>query len=168
MTPVPFTLILALATDDAFGTDGATVVANSFSWDGSTFTASWRIDDLDISTTATAVIFGRYRLQLSDNLFDQFGRALNGEWTNPTSLAATSASTQSGNSTAGGDFEFKITFFPVDFTADHEADNDDLGTLLNCYNQTSGQHLANGDVDGDGDVDGTDLGWLLNWFNTSI
>ena len=171
--PMPVTGLHGLSTTglilqrtDSLGGATATVAAGSFEWDAATFTAGWRLDT-DTSPSTAPNILGKFHLKLSELLFDASGRALDGEWTNPVNLNPTStASSHSGNGTAGGQFDFVLIFFPMDINGDNIAGFIELGIILNNYDLPGG--WINGDLNGDGAVDFVDLGILLNIYNQSL
>lgn len=86
-----------------------------FSYDAAQRRATW--------TLAAALNFDRLTLVLDadgpDSVRDPAGNRLDGDWTNPDSLAAaTGARFPSGNGTAGGAFVFRANVLPGDVSAD--------------------------------------------------
>jgi hypothetical protein len=73
---------------------------SGFSWNGATLTATW--------TFASTLQAGKYVLHLGPAVVDVGGTALDGEWT-------TGVSTDSGDGTPGGDFNFRFNVLPGDF-----------------------------------------------------
>jgi hypothetical protein len=99
-------------------------------------------------------------VRLSDSVLDLDGDALDGEFTNPWSLAESSgyASTfPSGDGKPGGEFRFRFTNLSADFNHDNIVDDSD-GDVWDAHYPTSmGAAQTDGDSDGDGDVDLTDF-----------
>jgi hypothetical protein len=134
------------------GMQGQSVPSISdFSYDSLTQTATWQF--------STPLERGQYLVRLYDEVIDLDGDALDGEFTNPWSLAEISghASTfPSGDGTAGGDFRFRFTNLPGDFGHNNAVDTTDY-LFWSSHNPTaSGAPHGWGDADGDGDVDSTD------------
>lgn len=72
-----------------------------FHYDAATHTATW--------TLATPIANDKIAITLADSVADATGNSLDGEWSNPLTQGATSASTfPSGNSVAGGSFEMRL------------------------------------------------------------
>jgi hypothetical protein len=131
--------------------DGTDVDVVGYSWNAGTKTGTWTFDT-DGNGGTTPYARGQFVLAVSDDADNVAGLALDGEWTNPTSLADTNTSTfASGNGTAGGDFEFYITLLPGDVNRDNVVDNADVAALLGGgYGQGSGQTWTDGDMTGEG------------------
>jgi hypothetical protein len=84
----------------------------SFTYDLATETATW--------TFGSAFGDGRYLLRLADSVFDLSHDALDGEFTNPWTLADTGTSAfPSGNGEAGGEFRFRFTVLAGDSNHDN-------------------------------------------------
>ncbi len=139
-------------------------VGGTFSYDPSTFTATWTLpqpigpDKLMLTLNGDG----------SDPIRDAAGNRLDGEWTNPASTTDTGGSAYpSGNGVAGGDFDFRFNVLPGDATQDGTVEGYDLTTLLGSYNK-SGETWADGDFTGDGTVDGYDLGVLLGNYTKTL
>ncbi len=112
-------------------------------------TATWQL-------TSGVFVADQIVLHVDDGITGLVG-ALDGEWTNPTSLAATGTSTfPSGNGTAGGDFTFYFTVLSGDFGRNNMIDASDWILWRKWSGKTSGALFKQGDADGDGDVDQTD------------
>jgi hypothetical protein len=123
---------------------------------GNNFTAIW--------TLSSSLPAAQYLLRLSDTIEDLNGNALDGEWTNPTTLTSTGSSDfPSGNDIVGGDFEFVFTILPGDADRDNSVGGDDFSLILANWGET-GQEWGDGDFDGNGTVGGSDYDFLLgNW-----
>ncbi len=112
-------------------------------------TATWQL-------TSGVFVADQIVLHVDDGITGLIG-ALDGEWTNPTSLTATGTSTfPSGNGTAGGDFVFYFTVLSGDFGRNNMIDASDWVLWQKWSGKTSGALFKQGDADGDGDVDQTD------------
>jgi hypothetical protein len=140
------------------------VSGGAFSYDPTTFTATW--------TLPQVIGSDKLLLQLnasgSDPIEDRAGNLLDGEWTNPSSTAQSSSSTYpSGDGAAGGDFDFRLNVLSGDATADGFVTGADLIKLLANYNQ-SGMTWRQGDFTGDGIVTGADLVKLLANYNKTL
>jgi Ca2+-binding RTX toxin-like protein len=82
------------------------------------YTATW--------TLSSALPSAQYLLRLADTIVDAGGNQLDGEWTNPGSLASTGTSQfPSGDYVEGGDFEFVFTILPGDMNRDNKVTNSD-------------------------------------------
>jgi|GEM_PF-2455959 len=128
-----------------------------------TNTASWKFTGLNFAGD-------QYLIQLADSVTDLSEVPLDGEWTNPGSLATVNSSVSefpSGDETFGGDFEFVFTLMPGDANLDLVVDVSDLGILATNW-MLSTTMFSEADFNGDGIVDVTDLGslstnWQENW-----
>ncbi|MEX2317165.1 MAG: choice-of-anchor Q domain-containing protein [Pirellulales bacterium] len=145
-------------TEDALvlhGLGGQSIpTVEAFSYDLETQTGSWQFDQW--------LPAGQYLIVLNDSVFDLDREALDGEFTNPWSLAETAgyASTfPSGDGTAGGDFRFRFTNLPADFTHDNIVDYYDYYGTWYTYEGSEGATHDMGDADGDGYV-GYDDYWI--------
>jgi hypothetical protein len=145
-------------TEDALvlhGLGGQSIpTVGAFSYDLETQTASWQFDQW--------LPAGQYLIVLNDSVFDLDRESLDGEFTNPWSLAETAgyASTfPSGDGTAGGDFRFRFTNLPADFTHDNIVDYYDYYGTWYTYEGSEGATHDMGDADGDGYV-GYDDYWI--------
>lgn len=138
--------------------DGTDVDVVGFSWNAGSKTGTWTFD-IDDDPDTWPYARGQFVLTLDDAVTNVAGLALDGEWTNPTSLTDTNTSTfPSGNGTAGGDFEFYITLLPGDVNRDNLVDNGDVAALLGGgYGQGSGQTWTDGDMTGEGAAGLSDL-----------
>ena len=140
------------------------VGGGSFSYDSSTFTATW--------TLPQTIRLDKLLLQLnadgSNPIEDSAGNRLDGEWTNPASTTQSSSSTYpSGDGTRGGDFLFRFNVLPGDATQNGTIDGYDLAKLLANYSQ-SGKIWTDGDFTGDGTIDGYDLAVLLANYDKTL
>jgi hypothetical protein len=137
--------------------DGADIAVDLFAWDSGSKTGTWRFDN-DANTGTIPYVRGQYVLTLADDVQNVAGLALDGEWTNPTLLTDTGTSTfPSGNTTAGGDFEFYVTLLPGDVDRDNVVNTSDVAQLFGSYGLGSGQKWINGDMTGEGAVGLSDL-----------
>ena len=99
----------ALLVTNLDGTSPATVT--SFTYDLDTQTASWEFD--------SAFADGRHLFTLADSVIDLDHEGLDGEFTNPWTLADIASDTlPSGDGEAGGDFRFRYTIMSGD--TDHD------------------------------------------------
>lgn len=71
-------------------------------------------------TINTPITGDRLRLILDDQRVNSSGALLDGEWTDNVSTG------NSGNGTAGGDFQFRVNVLPGDADGDGSVDNDDF------------------------------------------
>ena len=132
----------------------AVPTVNAFTYDLATQTASWTFDGL--------LPIGQYELDLSDSVYDLDRDALDGEFTNPWSLAEAAgfASTlPSGNGVEGGQFDFRFTVLSADFertSSPNVVGTFDVSTVSANWLMTGATH-AHGDATGEGTVDGSDL-----------
>jgi hypothetical protein len=120
---------------------------------GNNYTAIWSLSG--------ALPAAQYLMRLAQTIEDLDGNALDGEWTNPGSVATTDPTTvfPSGNNVAGGDFEFVFTILPGDVNRDNYVNVADLGEISTYYsNSISGRTWAQGDFNGDGYTNIADLG----------
>lgn len=106
------------------GMEGQTIPdISQLTYDVETHSATWVFDDtLDI---------GQYLIRLSDEVHDLDNDALDGEFTNPWSVAEAAgyASTfPSGDGTAGGEFRFRFTNLTADYNGNNvvESTDDDV------------------------------------------
>jgi hypothetical protein len=129
-----------------------------FSYDVGTMTATWRFEDW-----ASADMFV---IALDDAVTDVQGNRLDGDWLNPRILYQQNGASQfpSGDSDAGGDFNFVITLLPGDASGNGEVDSNDYWYLYNAwYYGLQNQGLEDGDCDGDGVVTQADFDiWAQN------
>ncbi|MEX0586065.1 MAG: dockerin type I domain-containing protein, partial [Pirellulales bacterium] len=91
----------------------------------------------------------------SDRIQDIAGNTLDGEWVNPDSFSDTNSlisSFPSGEGTAGGDFEFRITILRGDVNRDGIVNHPDHAQLTESYGMSSGATWEHGDMDGNGAV----------------
>ena len=93
------------------GINTALFTTNAFSYDSTTFTATW--------TLAQAIGADKLLIDLnadgSSPIVDATGNRLDGEWTNPTSTTQASSSVfPSGNGIMGGNFLFRFNVLPGD------------------------------------------------------
>jgi hypothetical protein len=142
-----------------FGLSSYNVPAlEEFSYEIATMTATWRFE-------SWWTVDDFYLVSLSEAVTDVEGNRLDGEWVNPATRATTNALVSefpSGNSTAGGSFNFVVTLFRGDLNSNVDVDISDLNTLTaNYFGPTTGMTYVQGDVDGNGDVTITDKNLLL-------
>ena len=109
-----------------------------FDYDFASFTATWT---LDRPITADRVL-----LDLSDDVSDLRGNALDGEWTDNASVYP------SGDAVAGGDFQFSISALAGEVNNDGVVDRADVAILATNFGAGSEATTAEGDLDGDGAV----------------
>jgi hypothetical protein len=130
---------------------------STFAYNSTTKTATW--------TFGAVFPADQMVLTLADTASDIAGNALDGEWTNPSTLGETGTSTfPSGNAAAGGDFEFWFTILPGDAIRDNYVDGLDYVRWAAYYGTMSGATFEDADFDGDGDVDGVDyVQWAGNY-----
>jgi hypothetical protein len=138
----------------------------AFSYDGSTNTATWRIDT-DGENVTIPYIRDQLVLHLLDEVRDLGGNRLDGEWDNPTSLSDTLSDTfnTGGDGTAGGTFNFHVTLLPGDVNRDNLVTSGDTSAMLSHWGQT-GVGWSEGDMTGDGAVGTLDLNQVNQNFNT--
>ena len=91
---------------------------DGFSYDAATRTAIW--------TLAAPIDLDNVILELSDQVTDQSGAALDGEWTNGVSMFS------SGDGVAGGAFEFRINVLPGDVNQTGSVFIDDVILVRNA------------------------------------
>ena len=114
--------------------------SRSFTYDPSTFTASWTLGQA----------FGPDRLRLEfSGATDATNSLLDGEWADGTS------SFPSGSGTAGGEFVFSLNVMPGDINRDGKVDFQDLVILAGHYGAAG--TFSDGDLNGDGSVGFDDL-----------
>jgi hypothetical protein len=125
------------------------------------YTATWSLP--------SALPDAQYLLRLSDSIQDLDGNALDGEWVNPGSVLSSVTTTvfPSGDSVAGGDFEFVFTYLRGDANRDLQVTDSDLSILLGHLNQGGNKSWNHGDFTGDGTVADGDLSLLLATLNKS-
>lgn len=126
---------------------------SDFQYDPITHVATWKLTGWTLGD--------QYVIQLSDSVQDLEGDALDGEWTNPTSLVSTStvssfSSGGSGNGTAGSSFQFVATLVPGDANLDGVVGSADMGIVITNWGASISQFSA-GDLDGDGTIGSADL-----------
>jgi len=126
-----------------------------FSWDAATHTGTW--------TFASALPRGKFLLHLGGTLVDLPGNALDGEWT-------VSSSTQSGDGTAGGDFNFRFNVLPGDFDGNNGVT---ITEVLQARNRAGKGTASVGyayreDMDGNGNITITEVLASRNRTATSI
>jgi nitrogen fixation protein FixH len=128
----------------------------SYSYDSSTFTATWRLQGW-----ATA---DQFYLALSDEITDVDGNRLDGEWTNPATYTTTNALVSefpSGNNLPGGWFTFIMTLLPGDANLDNVVNYTDYSIFQSNYGG-SNQLFTQGDFNGNGNVSYVGDGNLLS------
>jgi hypothetical protein len=134
---------------------------SSFSYNATTFTATW--------TLANPLLADHLTLALSadgpDPVRDAVGNHLDGEWTNPLSADDPSGSVfPSGNGQPGGDFVFTINILPGDSNRDGAVSGLDYAVWAQNYLLWNGNaSYQQGDFNGDGLVTGVDYAiWAQN------
>ncbi|RIK84697.1 MAG: hypothetical protein DCC67_04620, partial [Planctomycetota bacterium] len=88
-----------------------------FSYDAATHTATWRFEGWALGDA--------YFLALADEVTDEAGNWLDGEWTNPATTATASSLVSefpSGDGVEGGWFKFMLTLLPGDANLDNLVD----------------------------------------------
>jgi hypothetical protein len=132
-----------------------------FDYDEENFTAIWTFD--------APLPRDKYRIELSSNVMDVGLNALDGEWSNLMAGTTdvftddpTGRTFSTGNSTAGGDFEFFFSILPGDYNQDGVLNGADYVEWQNS------PPTGSADGNGDGVVDGDDYDvWDVN-FATSL
>ncbi|MBN2291190.1 MAG: hypothetical protein JXM70_02120 [Pirellulales bacterium] len=121
---------------------------DDFSYDSNTYTATW--------TLSNAIGKDKLLIDLDgdglDPVEDYLGNDLDGEWT-------TSSSTyNSGDSTPGGDFEFRFNVLPGDVNASSSVNIFDLilANLKKNKDTSDAGYVAQYDIDGDGTITTSD------------
>jgi hypothetical protein len=141
----------------------------SFTYVPSTLTATWQY--------SAPLARGQYLVRLSDDVVDLDEKALDGEFTNPWSLAEAAgyASTfPSGDGEAGGEFRFRFTNLAGDYNGNNTIDAADYTVWADHNSQTGATTTRVGDGNGDGTVNSADYSvWssqygtnYLNWPST--
>ena len=128
------------------GVSGGTYGFTDFDYDYGSFTATWTLDG--------SIGADRLTLDLSDSVSDLSGNALDGEWQDAVSEY------NSGDSTAGGDFQFSINVLPGDLNVDDQVNRADFATQVRNLGVSSGATIEDGDLDGDGQLTLVDLALL--------
>ena len=133
-----------------------TVVPSNFSYNAGTHVGTW--------TFTNPLPADKYRLELSTDIEDASGNALDGEWENDTSGTPddfsddpTGRAFLSGNGVAGvpgNEFQFLFSTLPGDRNQD--------GAVTNADSSVAG------DVDGDYDSDATDTTLVTGYLHTSL
>ncbi|MCC9604142.1 integrin alpha [Stieleria sp. JC731] len=101
-------------------------------------------------------------LQIRDSLTDPAGNPLDGEWTNEVSL-------QSGNATAGGDFNFRFNVLAGDKDGDGFVGIPDIGGVFNELGSSpSDVASARADIDADGFVGIPDIGTVFGQLGAGL
>ncbi len=140
-----------------------------FRYDSLSFTASWKF------TGWTQI--DQYLIALSDVVTDYEGNQLDGEWTNPATIATTNALVSefpSGDGAAGGWFKFAITLLPGDANLDGVVYMPDYTLLAaNWGPSTLNRTFSQGDFNGDGAVNEADQdimfgNWQVNFQSLSL
>lgn len=127
----------------------ANYAPTGFSYNSATRVASWSLP----------IIFNdRITITLSEAVRDATGNALDGEWTNPTSLTDPNGSTVSGNGEGGGNFVFKFTILSGDANRDNKITGADFTVWATNFGLFSGDAtVRDGDFNGDGFITGADF-----------
>jgi len=133
---------------------------SAFSYDSNTYTATWTLsqtlgkDKMFIDLDADGIDPVR---DVSDNVLD-------GEWTDSTSTY------NSGNGTAGGDFQFRFNVLPGDGNASNSVSIIDpmLGNMLKGKQAGDQDYNARYDVDGDGVITSTDCSLMYSRLGHSL
>ncbi|MFZ5833744.1 MAG: hypothetical protein ACOY3P_26960, partial [Planctomycetota bacterium] len=139
-------------------------VASAFAYDDSIHTATW--------TFSSAIDTNKLRLVLHSSAVDGIrtpaGVALDGEWTNPTSLGGSGAAFPSGDGVAGGNFDFCLNVLPGDLNGSGVVDLGDFGIISFYYGQSSTTQILPADLNGDCTVDLGDFGIFSARYGTSL
>ena len=109
-----------------------------FDYDFASFTATWTIE--------RPIAADRVRLELSDDVSDLRGNALDGEWEDNASQYP------SGDAEAGGDFRFSFSVLAGDVNDDGAVNRADAAILASNFGVRTGATTGKGDLDGDGAV----------------
>jgi hypothetical protein len=147
--------VLVDATDLALsGTSTATYVVEHFHYDPGTYIATWTLDSpleadrllIDLDADGLGAIT------------DLDANELDGEWTNESS------SFPSGNSTAGGDFEFRLNVLPGDAVVSSGVNYWDYANVYSKdgTSSTDGGYIAQYDLDGSGLIENADVQEVLD------
>ena len=133
---------------------------SGFSYDSNTYTATW--------TLPQAITKDKLLIDLDgdgiDPVQDASSNALDGEWT-------TSSSTyNSGNSTAGGDFEFRFNVLPGDGYTTNNVNILDPMMANPQVNKDAGDagYVAQYDVDGSGTIETGDLADMYSYLGDAL
>jgi len=129
------------------GTRVPSYAISGFSYDAATFTAVW---------TLAAPISADHLTLMLTGVRDNFGYALDGEWTDAAS------SFPSGDGAAGGAFVFHFNVLPGDIDGDGSVDFNDLVLLARSY--SSATPFSRADLNGDGRIDFADLVLLARMY----
>ncbi|MEZ6073123.1 MAG: PKD domain-containing protein [Pirellulales bacterium] len=124
-----------------------------FSYNSGTSTATW--------TLSTPITVDMLTIVLDDALTDLAGNALDGEWMDTVS------NFPSGDTTAGGDFEFGFAVLPGDADGNGLVDGLDYLDWASDYNQ-SAPPASPADFNGDAIVDGLDYLIWASHYNESL
>jgi hypothetical protein len=117
-------VVVAYTDLEIVNLDGASPTVFDFDYDALSQTATW--------TFTGSLADGRYLVRLSDAVETSEGDALDGEFTNPWTLAATGSSVfPSGDGVAGGEFRFRFTVLSGD------TDHDNIYQTTNYQNWQS-------------------------------
>ena len=132
--------------------------SSGFSFNPSTLEYSWKFN---APFTANP-----YLLSLTDAVKDEWGRKLDGEWTNPFSIFTTNPAVSrfpSGNGTAGGNFHFVFMILPGDANQSNHVNGTDF--FIWQSNQGGPSHtFVMADYNGDGVTNSADNAfWQENY-----
>ena len=144
------------------GTTAGTKASGGFSYDSATFTATW--------TFTSALTVDKWLIDLSADVTDSGGSALDGDWTNPPALGETGDSFPSGDGVAGGAFRFRFNVVPGGVMQTGQVQSTDV---INTRNAQFRHTLMAGysaflDVDSSGAIQSTDLVQVRNRQFTSL
>jgi len=126
-----------------------------FAWDAANHVGTW--------TFAAALPRGKFLLHLGGTLLDTVGNGLDGEWN-------VSSSMQSGNGTAGGDFNFRFNVLPSDFDGNNGVTITEVLAARNRAGKGTASvgYAFREDIDGNGNITITEVLQSRNRTATSI
>jgi hypothetical protein len=142
------------------GVNNATYSFSNFEYDLDAFEAVWTLTN-NLSVDSLLIDLAGDGL---DPIVDLQGNVLDGEWVN------NSSSGESGNGTAGGDFQFAFKVNPGDFNQSGLVNYTDYsGVYGKRFTTTSSpSYTPFADINGSGAVDTSDLNLVYANFNRSV
>jgi hypothetical protein len=125
-----------------FANNQAAPATAEFQFDPATRTATWTLD--------TPLQTGGFLLQIDDRVSDRAGNGLDGEWT--------MGAGQSGDGSAGGQFQFRFNVLVGDATDDGNVGADDISLVQGAVGINLGEpgYSVSVDIDGDGRITSSD------------